>query len=1401
MEYIFFKYLKIVFSISVFLLIFYSIQNETHAAPYCDYTQEDLDEGGVLATLICRDSAVGCPAGEDTYSERFTSDGVISHTFLNTLGQSTGLCEHDVIVPKSAIPEGVWEISSRYVEETTIIVDLTNPIGSIIPYTESIKDNPNPSSSYPSKDPTVSYNEETGVYTKGKTSDSIDMVIEAHDNYEEAGSFSSWTVYRLAGIMDIDTEITCDFSSESWEQLTQGTHYDTTPSLLNDEASEDISSNSIKVVVEDYDYIDKSDNDCFQYKLKILDKAGNSIELSSPAPVFLDESKPKISALFDNISNGLIAYDDDSNNNLNELNNTDSNFCNIGPDVLDKNDKNHFSTDSNVDNACTSNWSKDNPKLSWNIKDFESGISEAKLSIKRNKDPNNNGTVNEYTDILYDEVNLKLTITDTYVNSSYDDSIITGSFITNVDEEGVYEITFDITDYAENQFIKTYTVKYDKTNPTFIMDIEHFEDTKDGSSSDSLTRWKQLSGLGNEAPANIANDNYFTFGVDDTNNIESSPYSLGNGNVTGSQNPNHVSQVNKENFEIKIYKCTDLTENGCDNFDLLATLDAVNPPDSNVLYESGVSEISVTNNIAFGGGIVAETPIAANNKAQIEFIKSKYYSTSNPDNLEFNGKYKIEFVATDEAGNKGTEVRYVTIEPNQMDKINSTASLDEISCNNSANPDKGWKANPKNSKCKVTYELKDKYGNPLYAREIKVFGNSQSSLDSIHTPTPDLTNEAIYFVKNGYIVTSTGGIQSPTDYKSDNLGILEFELVSYAPSVSPLAENNYSAHPYPNTTIASKMDLAFKNITHSASSYPLDNTTSVSSYDITDNETDKDYRVKDVFNFDWETTPSYFQKNTTTNFSISIINELPIDVDDEEIILYIYMAKNSSREGVIGSSGKPSYKILNSDDSAPIITNFTESNASRYRLDVNLEDDSWNTSKGQISSSENVSSGNTYTYKVRLQKDETSENYDSRVYVSPFVKYTIDKKEVLYPVMDKFLKDDSFADGVPFYNQATESQGAGITQSGGNVVTQLGDEAAKQSVGNIQIKEVTAKIKEKIKKEILDLPDAPDSPSNIIRSLTDYGNDIKNINSGRSFVIKGDGKDLIIEGINGELTIGDDPMSFITYGGNIVIKANIKYSLGSKKPTIAFISLRNEETGYGGEIHVANTTANITSVNSPLTVITGSFISERGILAIDDSGETQLTEGERSQLSNQLFIEGQIIGGNTLGGGDAKTDGSYICPSFIKKSSCVSPADILNDPNISQKYDLNYIRRFVPPAEGKLVPDSNSELYSDVLDNIIGLGRDSLLTSDENNTIDDILRENNFNFSKEEDENEDDMFLGLKGRNPKAFSDEEIQLVTRVKNYYQHITNHVPAESNGGSNKPVIVKFYTNKDLVPDELR
>ena len=131
--------------------------------------------------------------------------------------------------------------------------------------------------------------------------------------------------------------------------------------------------------------------------------------------------------------------------------------------------------------------------------------------------------------------------------------------------------------------------------------------------------------------------------------------------------------------------------------------------------------------------------------------------------------------------------------------------------------------------------------------------------------------------------------------------------------------------------------------------------------------------------------------------------------------------------------------------------------------------------------------------------------------------------------------------------------------------------------------------------------------------------------------------------------------------------------MGTKKPTIAFIALRNEQTGTGGEIHIENKEG-----ATAITNLVGSFIAERGIMGLYNNS-TDLSTEDRINLDNQLLIEGSVMSKNTLGGGDTP----LTCPTFVRKSDCSVEK--------AQKYDLNYLRRFVHDGPGSESSNNDGE--------------------------------------------------------------------------------------------------------------
>ncbi len=76
--------------------------------------------------------------------------------------------------------------------------------------------------------------------------------------------------------------------------------------------------------------------------------------------------------------------------------------------------------------------------------------------------------------------------------------------------------------------------------------------------------------------------------------------------------------------------------------------------------------------------------------------------------------------------------------------------------------------------------------------------------------------------------------------------------------------------------------------------------------------------------------------------------------------------------------------------------------------------------------------------------------------------------------------------------------------------------------------------------------------------------------------------------------------------------------------------------------------------------IQASIFTDRGLYAIDSGNP--ITDSNRS--SNQLYIFGTLISGNTVGTSAQST--SEICPDFLGKNNCT--------PEQRKQYDLNFLR-------------------------------------------------------------------------------------------------------------------------------
>ncbi|MCH2188715.1 hypothetical protein MK079_02725 [Candidatus Gracilibacteria bacterium] len=139
----------------------------------------------------------------------------------------------------------------------------------------------------------------------------------------------------------------------------------------------------------------------------------------------------------------------------------------------------------------------------------------------------------------------------------------------------------------------------------------------------------------------------------------------------------------------------------------------------------------------------------------------------------------------------------------------------------------------------------------------------------------------------------------------------------------------------------------------------------------------------------------------------------------------------------------------------------------------------------------------------------------------------------------------------------------------------------------------------------------------------------------------------------------------VTIGTNIFITGNI---LNSSSSDILGIISMQDDNGNGGNIFIHPDVTNIEAIlYADLT------------LASSNDGVNTL-EGAllpASALANQLYIHGSVFSENTVGGSRSSP---LVCPYFVPDGTCTLQE--------SQKYDLNYIRRYyqIDDGSGNMVP-------------------------------------------------------------------------------------------------------------------
>ncbi len=140
--------------------------------------------------------------------------------------------------------------------------------------------------------------------------------------------------------------------------------------------------------------------------------------------------------------------------------------------------------------------------------------------------------------------------------------------------------------------------------------------------------------------------------------------------------------------------------------------------------------------------------------------------------------------------------------------------------------------------------------------------------------------------------------------------------------------------------------------------------------------------------------------------------------------------------------------------------------------------------------------------------------------------------------------------------------------------------------------------------------------------------------------------------------------TLLVVGGNIYVKNDIYYN-DTTTDLLSLVAVK-DEAWNGGNIYI----------DPAITNISATLFTSKWVLSYRDGiGEIWGNEATAGILKNQLYIYGSVVSLNTIG-----WSGNDSCPYFV--TSC--------DTSESQKYDLNYLRRFfltgtkIPNLGGKV---------------------------------------------------------------------------------------------------------------------
>ena len=233
----------------------------------------------------------------------------------------------------------------------------------------------------------------------------------------------------------------------------------------------------------------------------------------------------------------------------------------------------------------------------------------------------------------------------------------------------------------------------------------------------------------------------------------------------------------------------------------------------------------------------------------------------------------------------------------------------------------------------------------------------------------------------------------------------------------------------------------------------------------------------------------------------------------------------------------------------------------------------------------------------------------------------------------------------------------------GEKIYDINKDYSINSTGNMNFGEIS----EEIRKNVANIT-RNETPGNLAIPI-----EITNWNTGNQIyndtVLYYEGNGELIIGNGSDFVINDDKGSIIVIGGDVYIKSNLVYG-ETKQGSFGLIVIK-DENGKGGNIYV----------DPAVTNLVGGFYAEGTMLsASDDNNDQKITDEEiydgfstnKTNLVNQLYINGTLISRNTIGG---SRQNPVEYPETYSFASCAENSSTETQ-KCAERFDLNYMRNF-----------------------------------------------------------------------------------------------------------------------------